>query len=260
MRQIGGLAPGIDDQLFAPDDPPHFDLARMLMAGIRQGNPPIGGLLPTESELCAETKLSRYAVRKAIQKLCDIGVIERRAGIGSRVVSRQPKTRYTQVMDTLSDLTRYAESTIFRPDLRETLAPGSGPAELPALPGGRGWYHVHGLRFNLDEARAPIAMVDIYLDSEYAGALSLNQTTNVPVHKLVEEHYGIRITRVDQEVKGILIKGSAADALGVKSGSPGLSIMRSYFVNDRLIEVTTGIHPSERFSYSMSFQLTKAIA
>ncbi len=197
-------------------------------------------------------------MRQAVQTLCELGVVERRAGIGTRVISRQPVARYTQVMDTLNDLTRYAQDTLFLPEFRRTISVDDAPEELRAASDLRNWYHVHGLRYGSDKAEGPIALVDIYLDAAFADAPALQTTTNQPVHMLVEQHYNIRFTRVDQVIQGTLIEGAAAARLDVPPASPGLRIIRSYFAGNRLVEMTVGLHPAARFSYSMSFELTRS--
>ncbi|WP_374703643.1 hypothetical protein [Burkholderia sp. WAC0059] len=63
---------------------------------------------------------------------------------------------------------------------------------------------------------------------------------------------------MEQEIQSQLIGGIQAAALQVPDGSAGLRIVRTYFVRDQIIEVTTGLHPASRFSYSMTFQLTQA--
>lgn len=126
--QDGGLLHGVKH--------PHVDLALALLGDIRDRKYPVGARLPTETDLCRKSGLSRYAVREAVQKLCDLGFVTHRAGIGTKVISGQPPSRYTQVMDTLSDLTRYAESTTFQIVSRERLTIDRECAENIRLPVG----------------------------------------------------------------------------------------------------------------------------
>lgn len=56
-----------------------------------------------------------------------------------------------------------------------------------------------------------------------------------------------------------MIEGCDAEALQVPDPSPGLRIIRTYFVGEKVIEVTTGVHPANRFSYCMTFQLAQAV-
>jgi GntR family transcriptional regulator len=242
---------------FATTQPRHVDLARALMQDIRNGKPPVGDLLPTEAELCETWNLSRYAVRQAVQKLCNLGMISRQAGVGTRVIADRPQTRYVQSMDTLSDLVRYAQGTTLQVAARKTIQADEAHATLLQGSPGAKWLHIAGVRHGGNAAAEPIALVDIYVDKAYSQLSGLTKTLDTPVYTMVEEQYGIRMTRVEQEVQGWLIEGEQARTLQVKSGSAGLRIIRTYFVRDKAIVVTTGIHPASRFSYSTTFQLAQ---
>jgi DNA-binding GntR family transcriptional regulator len=247
----------VEHDLLAAAAPRHVDLARTLMQDIRNGRHPVGGQLPTEAELCAQYGLSRYAVRQAVQKLCSLGMVTRQAGVGTRVVADRPQTRYVQAMDTLSDLFHYAQGTTLRISLREKLTANEAQgAVLHCAPGAK-WLHLGGVRYDGGEGQQPIALVDIYVDAAFSQVPGLGKTLDVPVYALIEEHFGIKITRVAQEIQGVLIEGAAAEALNVPPGSPGLRVIRTYFVRDKVVVVTTGVHPASRFSYTTSFQLTQ---
>ncbi|CAE6841444.1 Mannosyl-D-glycerate transport/metabolism system repressor MngR [Paraburkholderia domus] len=246
------------EAVFATTQPRHVDLARTLMQDIRNGTPPVGELLPTEAELCATWNLSRYAVREAVRKLCDLGMISRQAGVGTRVIADRPQTRYVQSMDTLSDLIRYAQGTTLQVSARRTIQADAARAALLRCAPGAKWLHIAGVRHGGSSATEPIALVDIYVDKAFSQLPQLAKTLDTPVYTMVEEQYGIKMTRVEQEVQGLLIEGEQARALQVKSGSAGLRIVRTYFVRDKAIVITTGVHPASRFSYSMTFQLAQA--
>jgi GntR family transcriptional regulator len=248
-----------DAAVFAASSPRHLDLARTLAEDIRNGQPSVGGLLPTEAELCAKWGLSRYAVRQAIQKLCGLGLVTRQAGVGKRVVTDRPQTRYIQSMDALTDLVQYAKGTTLRVFTRERMSADEAHADLLRCAPGAKWLHIGGVRYSGSAAPEPIALVDIYVDAAFAQLQGLAKTLNVPVHTMIEEQYGIKVTRVEQELQGLLIEGADAEVLQVPSGSAGMRIVRTYFVRDRVVEVTTGVHPAGRFSYSMTFQLTQAV-
>ncbi|MCE4546071.1 MULTISPECIES: GntR family transcriptional regulator [unclassified Caballeronia] len=240
--------------------PRHLDLARTLMQDICDGRFAIGELLPTEAELCAKWGLSRYAVRQAIQKLCGLGLITRQAGVGTTVVADRPQTRYVQAMDSLSDLALYAKGTCLRVNTRSTMQADAAQAALLRCATGSKWLHLEGVRYGGEHNDEPIALVNIYVDSGYSRLTGLSKTLDKPVYTMIEEQHGIKVTRVEQQIQGLLIEGPQADLLQVKQGSAGLGIVRSYFVRDKVIEVTTGVHPASRFSYSMSFQLTQSTA
>ncbi|WP_449433539.1 GntR family transcriptional regulator [Pseudomonas putida] len=248
----------LDDDVLSAPAPRHLDLARTLMQDIRNGQPALGELLPTEAELCAKWGLSRYTVRQAIQKLCTLGLVTRQAGVGTTVIASRPQARYTQSMDNLSDLMRYAKGTQLCLTTRQQLIAKPEHAQLLRGEQGASWLHLSGTRLSVTDDGAPITLVDIYIDADYADLPGLTPPLDVPVYTLIEERYGIKVTRVEQEIQGVLIEGAAAETLQVPTGSAGLRIIRTYYVRDRVIEVTTGVHPASRFSYSTAFQLTSA--
>ncbi|WP_322057923.1 GntR family transcriptional regulator [Paraburkholderia sp. J63] len=244
--------------MFDVPQPRHVDLARTLMQDIREGRFAVGDMLPTEAELCAQWGLSRYAVRQAILKLCNLGLITRQAGVGTTVLADRPQTRYVQSMDTLSDLALYAKGTCLRVSSRRTLQADASQTALLRCAAGTKWLHLEGVRYGGQGADEPIALVDIYVNAEYSKLTGLSKTLDKPVYTMIEEQYGIKVTRVEQEIQGLLLEGAVADTLQVESGSAGLRIVRTYFVREKVIEATTGVHPASRFSYSMSFKLAQS--
>lgn len=243
------------EDFLAPSESRSLQLARTLAQQIRSHQRPVGELLPTEAELCSEWGLSRYAVRQAIQKLCALGLVTRQAGVGTKIVADQPQTRYTQSMNTLADLAKYAEGTHIKLTDKKPVRANRELAALLSCPLEQDWLHLAGVRYREQDCDEPIALVDMYVDTQYSQLPDLSKPLAKPLYSMIEAAYGIKVTRVDQEIQGVLIEGKQALILEVPDHSPGLRILRTYYVNDKVIEVTSGIHPASRFSYSMSFQL-----
>src|SRR3954447_25848911 len=61
-------------------------IVAVFQARITSGLYPLGSLLPTEAELCAEFDVSRYTVRETLRRLMALGLISRRQGSGTMVV------------------------------------------------------------------------------------------------------------------------------------------------------------------------------
>jgi DNA-binding GntR family transcriptional regulator len=51
---------------------------------------------------------------------------------------------------------------------------------------------------------------------------------------------------------------SLTPLLRCEPGAKWLRIVLAYFMRDKVIEATTGVHPASRFSYSMSFPLAQS--
>lgn len=239
-------------RLHAPQ-PQYLAVANALMEDILAGRLAVGDQLPAEPELVRQYQLSRYGVRQAIKALIDLGLVSRQQGIGTRVLSNQARARYNQSIAGLDDIARYAQETDFRILSRQMVSPDAGRVPLPPA-GPEKWLHIAGLRSAMG-AGMPISLADIYVSPRYARLPRLGATLNVPVHALVERQFGVRVTRVDQDIQGALVTKDEAEVLQVEPGSAALRIVRTYFVDDEVIEVTLSVHPAGRYSYKQSFEL-----
>ena len=120
------------------------DLARHLAEGIASGRYGVGTLLPTELELCAHHGLSRYAVRKALDELQELGLISRRKNVGTRVEASRPKPGFTKSVATVEELAQFgAEHVRVVRDVREVVADLALAREL-GCEGGTRWLRSHG--------------------------------------------------------------------------------------------------------------------
>jgi GntR family transcriptional regulator len=230
-------------------------LERTLRLEIAAGKRAVGSLLPTETELCEQTGLSRYAVRKVIGKLTELGLVSRQQGIGTTVLAAQPQPRYVQSMGSIEDLLQYARGTEFNIDEKRFINAKDGECELLQCAPREKWLKLAGVRCSTGEDRAPISLVCIYVAARYSDLQGMTKSPKTPVYSLIERSYGVRITKVQQDIHGTLIAGASAAALNVSDGAAGLFIIRRYYIDTELVEVTTGLHPADRFVYSMAFQL-----
>lgn len=244
--------PPMSQLLLAPQ-PQYLAVANELMEDILAGRLAVGDHLPPEPELVRKYKLSRYGVRLAIKVLMDLGLVSRQQGIGTRVLSNQTRARYNQTIAGLDDIARYAQETNFRILSKGLLS--SGEARVPLVQAGaEKWLHIAGLRTTQGQ-NLPISLADIYVSPKYARLPKLGATLNIPVHALIERQFGVRVTRVDQDIQGALVSQEEARLLDVESGAPALRIVRTYYAAEEVIEVTLSVHPAERYSYKQTFEL-----
>src|SRR5580692_1110234 len=80
----------------------HKIIAEQLMADIRKGAHPIGGLLPPELDLCDRFDASRHTVRQALRTLTERGLIVRRASTGSVVVAKIEPAIFVQSAEAMA--------------------------------------------------------------------------------------------------------------------------------------------------------------
>ena len=236
----------------AADGPRYQQVANELIDDIGGGTYPVGGLLPTEMELCQQYQISRSTVREALRKLRDIGLISRRRRVGTKVVSRSPSASYRQPTNSISDLLQYADDTRVEILATKRIACEPALAEQLECRVGRSWLRVDSLR-TIPDAPTPICMTTAYLDARLPNLERNLEGIDGPISAMLERTYGVRIARVEQSIQAIALNKRQAKLLKSEAGSPALLATRRYYREDgSLIEHSSAIHPSDRFTYVTS--------
>lgn len=231
--------------------PRYLEIATILERGIVRGKYPVGGLLPTENELCKTFAVSRYTVREALRHLRDLDLVSRRQGSGTQVITRAPRSSYTQSFVALADLLQYARDTYLRLGPREAVTARGALARLLGASPGQRWLKYAGVRY-APEAATPICTTDVYIRPAFAGIERRLGKQPEAIYVLIEEIYGEKIREVVQHISAVSMPVAAAQVLGVESGSPALRIVRRYLSGrGQTIEASVSLHRADRFTYSM---------
>jgi GntR family transcriptional regulator len=238
----------------APPQPRYRQVAQTLINEIAAGHYPVGDLMPTEMELCEQFGASRFTVRQAIKQLVELGLVSRQAGVGTKVLGREPKSNYRQVMQGIADLRQYtADTELEIHDQRMVTVRGDLSATLEASEG-ENWLRIEGIRRLGDRKAPPICLTEIYIHPAFRSVRDLGGRSTVPIYVRIEEQFGERVMEIQQQISAVALTKRIAGLLDAKPGSPALIVNRSYR-NQRgeLIEVALSTHPADRFSYSQSF-------
>jgi len=246
--------PASQPLLDAGRQPLYASLAQALTRDIVQKRYPVGGLLPTEDAIASRYGVSRHTVRQALRELKEEGLISSHAGIGTRVRSPSESPRVFGGINTIGDLLQFAESTEMRVlGRREIVADAAFAAEYHCKPG-QVWFEVTLLRKVADQKR-PLGHLRAYVRPEYADAVSRDKTFTRPIYALVEEHYGVRIIEVQQEITAVNLDADVALALKAADGQAALRITRHFL--DRggaTVEISVGHYPSGMYTQRTRFR------
>ncbi|TWG88659.1 DNA-binding GntR family transcriptional regulator [Cupriavidus gilardii J11] len=226
-------------------------IARRLLDDITTGHFPVGGLLPTEFELCEQFGASRYTIRAALQELQDMGLVSRRKNVGTRVESTRPKTVFRPTLASVEDLMQFGEAHQRVVQSVEAVAVGPDIAKDMGCAGGTRWLRISSVRVNGDADATPIAWTDVYIDPALHDIGDMvRDTPDVLISTLIESRYGRQIAEIEQDVRAsTLTDRRIADALGLKPGDPVLKVVRRYFDDaGETFEVSVSVHPAETFS------------
>lgn len=233
-------------------------LARLLRTEIESGRYKLGEKIPTEAELQQRFDVSRHTVREALRELKGQGLILARAGVGTVVRSKAPRSRFMQGVGTLRELIQFVEATRMRVLKRRELIADGDLAEQIGAKAGQQWNEASVLRFLPNES-VPVASMRIYVRPEHGDVLGMIDTSRQPVFSLIERHHGVRIAEVSQQIVALALEPAAARALKARAGTPALEITRQYAdFQDRIVMASVGLYPSDRFSHNTKFRIQNA--
>jgi DNA-binding GntR family transcriptional regulator len=230
---------------------PRYDhLARTLLKEIQRGTYPVGSNLPTEHALCGRFEVSRFTVREALRHLTTQGVIVRRQGSGSIVVSTEPARSLVQELRSVEELLQYSAETRLRVVGRADVAADTELAAVLHCDAGEPWHRIEAIRLHHDTT--PVCWSEIYVRPEYAAVADVIGKRRTPVYGLLEEEFGLSATDINVEIFSGTMEARKAKILNVKSGVPSLIIVRRYKGrNGRHFEISVSEHPAGRFSFSI---------
>jgi DNA-binding GntR family transcriptional regulator len=223
-----------------------------LRAAISRGDFPALDEFPTEAELCAKYRVSRFTVREALRALQAEGLISRRRGSGT--IIRPAAARggaLHQPLSNVGELLQYARDTrIDFARLPAAALPKRIAEQLPSPPNGR-WAHFRGCRISPSEG-LPIALTDAFIHPELAAEAGQVDVKGSTIFRQLEELAGIRIATVTQDIQAVPATAEIAKELKIARRSPCLRILRCYFdTTGRLFEISASHHPGDRFAYAM---------
>lgn len=241
--------------LVGQGSPSYLRVAQTLISEIEGGRYPIESLLPTEHELAAQFGMSRHTIREAIRRLQALGLVNRQQGVGTRVKASTASAGYVQKVATIADLIQYARDVELRIEGIDEVVADESLAEQLMCRKGQRWLHLSGLRYQSGQA-SPISFTEVFINYEFASVRDQLGKTGGAIYRLLEEHFGLRITDVQQKISAMAMPEDIAAALGVEGGEPGLSIARYYRSSDgRLIEAAFSVYRSESFTYETRLTL-----
>lgn len=224
----------------------HARLARELRDRILDGTYPVGSRLPTESDLCRAHELSRGTVRVALRSLEDEGLINRRPGAGTMVISRQSAEDYVPLVSTRDEIVSiYRNTRVARPSTRSVRVDAELAARMGVVEGTR-WLLVEGARRLRSRPQGPpLCWTEHYIrpDSpDYDPDHSDTHAATMPAD------------RIEQTVRAVPLPERFADELQATASAPALVIERRHLdAEGQLISASFHTHPGDRFAISTRF-------
>lgn len=182
-----------------------------------------GDRLPGEQRLAERLQVSRVTIRRALDALTADGLIEKRAGAGSRITGQSDSLRFAADFATL--LPQIVE--MGRRTTARLLAFSYGPAPdqvTRALGLARGVRVQTAVRVRLIEGR-PFSHLTTHVPKDIAAGYDEADLATTPLFRLLERS-GVCIAAAHQSVTATLAAPDVAEALDVSVGAPLLALQR----------------------------------
>lgn len=237
-----------------PRTPRYLDLAASLRKSITTGKYKLGAQLPTEHALCEKHEVSRHTARAALQLLEDENLIERRPGLGTRVISTGAPAAFSQPLGGLDDLLQYAHEAKLKIASVERRKLSSSLAAMLGAPKGTAWLMLEGARRVNNQA---IAATTIFIADAIGAKPADFKDTRKAITEHIEQKYGVSVAAITQTICAEQLSEGDARALDASPGQPALRTIRRYYdASDRLFVISDTRHPSDRFTYEMTYKRT----
>ncbi|MDB5533559.1 MAG: Transcriptional regulator, GntR family [Hyphomicrobiales bacterium] len=237
--------------------PRYARLQKILEERLNNGTYPVGSLIPPEIELAAEFSTSRTTIREALRYLRERGYVERKQGVGTRVVSDTSKSTYYQSFGSLEELFQVSVETYYVVMDTQLVILDAETAELVGGLAGEEWMLINGVRWT-EPGGKPICYIQSYVPKRFEDVVKQQFPDHQgPFFTLLERHADGPIEEAVQEIRALPMPADIIRQLGLKPGSWSLQLLRRYVTDSGVLIASFNWHPADQMAYIMHIHRSK---
>lgn len=214
---------------------------------IRQTDYQNGALLPDEVALAAQLGVSRGTVRSGISKLVFEGLLDRKAGVGTRVSNRNIESGIQEWHSFTREMASKGITVEnFRVAFHQSEASKDAQQALQLDGPRRLW--------RLDRVRGWVGRPVLHTMSWFHPRLGLkgNESTNQPLYEMIEKASGVRPHHAREDFLAVSADAQMARQLDVEKGAPLLLRRHTVFdAGNRPFEFAEVRYVSSRFTLTL---------
>lgn len=228
--------------------PLYRQIKSLILQSLEGGEWRPGEVIPSETELAGRFGVSQGTVRKAVDELAAENLLLRRQGKGTYVASHNDPRAFF----------RFLRLEALKGDIGPSI---SVPLECWRAKAGLEATRVLGIKLAepivivrrlLQFSGKPVLVDEIYLPGDVFGGLTLEMLKNWQgsLYSLFESEFGVRMVRAEERLRAVAADRASAELLGVKAGSPLLSVERiSFSYGGRPVEWRRGLYSTSDHCY-----------
>lgn len=236
--------------------PLYTKVSEYVMTKIESGEWPVGHMLPTEMELCAQFGISRPSVRTALLSLVNAGHLVRVKGKGTFVTTPQRLEVSTVFIESFAkEMQKLGKETETEVLEFRTMIPEDRICGHLQIPAGSTVIKLSRLRYCKDSfSEGPIVLTSSYYTMKLA-FLQNYDFSATSVHKVLESHHMAK-KYMEKHINVAALDARSARLLGVESGCPALLITSfTRDLDDDLIEYCESYYPAHRNEFILKIRL-----
>jgi DNA-binding GntR family transcriptional regulator len=235
--------------------PKYLQIAQAMKDMVQKDEWPINQLIPTESQLVEYFGVSRITIRGAIKELASEGYVQKRSGIGTKVIRKIKQQNFIHTSNSLESILQFTGQT------RLKLISHSLVNELPnALFNDHNTEfhlssHLHIKALRLKKNLEPICLSDFYIPLIYQSILNFLPNHKGSIALLMEKKLGVHLNEIEQSISVCTSSRLVSTYLKIPTKSPCLKITR-WHRDPQLNPIISSenIYPEERFKYTILFR------
>ena len=244
--------------MLTKNQPQYAVVADTLIAAIADGTYPVGSLLPPEIDLADQFGVSRNTMRSAIRVLVDMGMVSRRAGMGTLVQAQAVAPNYVQAIESLDQLFPHLDATELTLLKTQDVTADDLLAMLLACSPGESWVRFDTVR-RTRRRPASVSYTSLYVQPAFRSLGKQLNKLREPAFATLESSFDRRIADVVQQSDATAVPAEIASELGVEAGSPAMRTVRRFVGEDgRVLMVSDTYTPPGTEGFTIRFRASWA--
>lgn len=229
--------------------PLYHQLFEALKEKIISGKISTGERLPSEKHFIETLGVSRITVKRAMDELAKSGLVSRKRGRGTIVMTNTDLQFSSGMNDYINNVVRLRKNTKAEILDQETVTPPDNVRKNLKLKDGE---KADRIRHRLYSQNEPISLVETYFPAGLTKNLSRTDLLREPVLTLLLKQ-GIQIAKTEQRIFASAANPEQAELLKTDEGAPLLAIRAIMLTRDGepIEDIYAWYHP-ERYQYQMT--------
>lgn len=230
--------------------PLYYQIVEEIRDRIARGEWKSGDLIPSETQLCQQCRVSRGTVRQAVSQLVHEGLLHKKQGKGTFVAKAKINQTVNQFYSFVEDMISRDLEPSIKIIRKISAVAHEGTRHILRLEKGKRVYVIRRLCLASGD---PVMLETSHLVEEMFPGINNENFVSPPasLYDYLIDRYGLVVTRARESFEATRIGKYEARLLSVRVGSPALLVKRICFSYDRAFEFRISVIRGDRCIYSI---------